>query len=188
MTTLLLVAAMSLDACGHQRATNSTAKAATSPPSGAALATGGASPYVEPGAGEGAPHYNDNNGYRRAGDMSPAHAKDAQREAERIKPVLERLWEERKWDPATVRTALLRLGYQEDRTGANGERHGGVLSVRAMDSRYQDGHYVTPEGALVGLRVHRDACVTAFVQKTNYQVEANGPFPETGCFEPPYGH
>jgi hypothetical protein len=57
-----------------------------------------------------------------------------------------------------------------------------------MFSRYTDGHEVTPEGALVGLRVHDDACVTAFVQKSNYGVTTNGPYLETGCFEPPYGH
>ncbi|MGO4418994.1 hypothetical protein AB4Z54_09590 [Streptomyces sp. MCAF7] len=47
---------------------------------------------------------------------------------------------------------------------------------------------MTPEGARVGLRVHDDACVTAFVQKTNYAVRTNGPYPETGCFEPPFAH
>ena len=38
------------------------------------------------------------------------------------------------------------------------------------------------------LRVHADACVSAFVQKSNFEVRTNGPYPETGCFEPPYGH
>ncbi|MFF4213444.1 hypothetical protein ACFYZE_29675 [Streptomyces sp. NPDC001796] len=221
VTALLLLAAPSLEACGQQRATSSTAGAApstsrisapgavstprSSPPDAtstpgssapdattlpptAVSATGGAPAYVEPGAGDGAPHYNENNGYRRPRAMSPADAKDAQREADRIEPVLKRLWEEKKWDPATVRAALLRLGYKEERTGPKGERLGGTLTVRAMDSRYRDGHYVTPEGALVGLRVHEDACVTAFVQKTNYQVSTNGPYLETGCFEPPFAH
>ncbi|MEV6741204.1 hypothetical protein AB0N14_31560 [Streptomyces sp. NPDC051104] len=210
VTALLLLAALSLDACGQQRATSSTAGAApstsrssapgavstprssapdaTSTPPSAVSATGGAPAYVEPGAGDGAPHYNENNGSRRPRAMSPADAKDAQREADRIEPVLKRLWEAKKWDPATVRAALLRLGYKEEQTGPKGERLGGTLTVRAMDSRYRDGHYVTPEGALVGLRVHDDACVTAFVQKTNYQVSTNGPYPETGCFEPPFAH
>lgn len=35
---------------------------------------------------------------------------------------------------------------------------------------------------------HDDACVTAFVQKTDYQVKTNGPYPEGGCFEPRAGH
>ncbi|MFE1774571.1 hypothetical protein [Streptomyces sp. NPDC059008] len=143
---------------------------------------------MEPGAHDGAPHYGDNNAYRRPRDMSPASGKDAQREADRIEPVLERLWKQRKWDPKSVRTALLALGYEELRTGPKGEQLGGKLEVRSMDSRYEGDHYVTPEGAQIGLHVHKDACVTAFVQKSNYQVQVNGPYMETGCFEPPTGH
>ncbi|MFI9756668.1 hypothetical protein ACIHFB_01870 [Streptomyces sp. NPDC051963] len=180
---LVLAAALTLTACGELRA-DSTAGAAPSASSHAS----GASPYVEPGAGDGAPHYNENNAYRRSGDMSAAHAKDAGREAERIRPVLKRLWEQGKWDPATVRAALLKLGYEEERVTQDGKRLGGTLTVREMFSRYENDGYVTPEGALVGLRVHADACVSAFVQKSNYEVETNGPYPETGCFEPPYGH
>jgi hypothetical protein len=188
MTGLALVAVLCLNGCGEQHATDSTAGAATSSPRSAASGASGASPYVEPGAGDGAPHYNENNGYRRPGDMSPASALDAAKEADRIRPVLKRLWEQEKWDPATVRAALLPLGYEEERTGAKGEPLDGTLTVRAMFSRYADGHEVTPEGAMVGLRVHDDACVTAFVQKSNYGVTTNGPYLETGCFEPPYGH
>jgi hypothetical protein len=179
--TLVLVAALS--ACGDLHASDSTARVAT--PS---ASEGAASPYVEPGAGDGAPHYNDNNAYRRSREMSPAHAKDAEREAGRIRPVLERLWEQRKWDPATVRAALLRLGYEEERVTKDGKLLGGTLTVSEMPSRWKDDGYVTPEGTRVALRVHRDACVTAFVQKSNFDVRANGPYPETGCFEPPYGH
>ncbi|WP_307811726.1 hypothetical protein [Streptomyces sp. AV19] len=145
-------------------------------------------PYVEPGAGDGAPHYRENNGFRIPGDMSPASAKDAQKEADRIEPVLKRLWEARTWDPKSVRAAMLKLGYEEERTGPKGKRLGGTLTVREMDARFVTDHYVTPEGALIGLRVHDDACVTAFVQKTNYQVQTNGPYPEAGCFEPRPGH
>ncbi|WP_210583717.1 hypothetical protein [Streptomyces sp. GESEQ-35] len=181
---LVLAAALTLTACGELRAADSTAGGTPSASSHAA----GASPYVEPGAGDGAPHHNENNAYRRSGDMSAAHAKDAGREAERIRAVLKRLWEQGKWDPTTVRAALLRLGYEEERVTQDGKRLGGTLTVREMFSRYENGGYVTPEGALVGLRVHADACVTAFVQKSNYEVETNGPYPETGCFEPPYGH
>ncbi|MFJ7076942.1 hypothetical protein [Streptomyces sp. NPDC098781] len=207
---LVLVAAVTMTACGELRASDAAAGAspealpATSPATspgtspftspgtspGTSAPTGGtgASPYVEPGAGDGAPHYNENNAYRRAGEMTPAHAKDAEREAARIRPVLQRLWEQRTWDPASVRAALLRLGYEEERVTRDGKRLGGTLTVREMFQRFEHDHYVTPEGALVGLRVHDDACVTAFVQKSNYEVQANGPYPETGCFEPPYGH
>ncbi|WKU43051.1 hypothetical protein Q3V23_02610 [Streptomyces sp. VNUA116] len=148
----------------------------------------GASPYVEPGAGDGAPHYRENNAHRFPRDMSPAGAKDAKREADRIEPVLKRLWEQKKWDPESVRAAMLALGYEEERTGPKGEQLGGTLSVQGMRPRFETDHYVTPEGARIGLRVHPDACVTAFVQKTDYEVQTNGPYLESGCFEPPFGH
>ncbi|MFG2287503.1 hypothetical protein ACGFOU_15790 [Streptomyces sp. NPDC048595] len=194
-------AALPLAACGQQRvAAGAPGPASSSTPGSASGSTPGsprstpspsgvgASPYVEPGAHDGAPHYDENNAYRRSGEMSPASGKDAQREADRIEPVLKRLWKQRKWDPKSVRTALLALGYEELRTGPKGEQLGGKLEVRGMDSRFEGDHYVTPEGARIGLHVHKDACVTAFVQKTNYQVQVNGPYMETGCFEPPFGH
>ncbi|MFF5981763.1 hypothetical protein ACFY78_23240 [Streptomyces olindensis] len=205
---LVLAAGLTLTACGEQRApsgsgapspsaagaspstTGASPSAAGASPStaGASPSAAGASPYVEPGAGDGAPHYNENNAYRQPGEMSPAHARDAEREADRIRPVLKRLWEQRTWDPASVRTALLRLGYEEERFARDGARLGGTLTVTGMRSRYENGGYVTPEGAMVGLRVHDDACVTAFVQKSNFEARANGPYLETGCFPPPFAH
>ncbi|UIX32850.1 hypothetical protein [Streptomyces sp. GQFP] len=169
------VLVLTLGACGQQRASDSAAGAGSS----ASPSAPGASPYVEPGAGDGAPHYNENNAYRRTGEMSPAHERDAERDAARIEPVLKRLWEQGKWDPATVRAALLELGYEEGDD---------ALTVQEMFRRFKNNEYYTPEGAMVGLRVHPDACVTAFVQKSNYGVQTNGPYLETGCFEPPYGH
>ncbi|WAZ24805.1 hypothetical protein STRCI_006257 [Streptomyces cinnabarinus] len=168
---LALAGSLALTGCGEPRPADAQDGAAARPP--------GASPYVEPGANDGAPHYNENNAHRQPREMSPAHEKDAQREAERIEPVLKKLWKQGKWDPGSVRAALLGLGYAEGDGG---------LAVEAMRSRYQDGEYVVPEGAMVGLRVHRDACVTAFVQKSNYGVQANGPYLETGCMTPPVGH
>ncbi|MFD7785861.1 DUF6234 family protein [Streptomyces nojiriensis] len=146
-------------------------------------------PGLSGSASEGtAPHYRENNGFRIPGEMSPASAQDAQKEADRVEPVLKRLWDGGTWDPKSVRAALLEVGFQEERFGPKGEWLGGTLSVRDMGPRFETDHYVTPEGALVGVRVHDDACVTAFVQKTNYVVKTNGPYPEGGCFEPPAGH
>ncbi|WTQ07386.1 DUF6234 family protein [Streptomyces virginiae] len=140
-------------------------------------------------ASEGAvSRYRENNAFRMPGEMSPESAQDAQRDADRVEPVLERLWESGTWDPRSVREALLEVGFQEERFGPKGERLGGTLGVRNMGSRFETDHYVTPEGALVGIRVHDDACVTAFVQKANYVVKTNGPYIEGGCFEPPAGH
>ncbi|MEV3971522.1 hypothetical protein AB0K68_25790 [Streptomyces sp. NPDC050698] len=166
----------------------SAPEAAPSRPATPSASGPGAAPYVEPGAGDGAPHYQENNAYRREGGMAPAHARDAEREAARIRPVLERLWQRRTWDPATVRTALLRLGYEEEGVTKDGKRLGGTLTVTGMSPRWKDDGYVTPEGTRVALRVHDDACVSAFVQKSNFEVRTNGLYPETGCFEPPYGH
>ncbi|WP_330278676.1 hypothetical protein OHO83_03925 [Streptomyces sp. NBC_00569] len=192
---LLLSAAVALTGCGTERATDTAAGLPTSlarsspPPSAPPTPTSPpASPYVEPGVVDGAPHIGDNNAYRRTGTMSPAGEKAARREAARIEPVLKRLWGQKEWDPESVRAALLELGYAQEGSGEAGERAGGTLGVRGMDARYETDHYVTPDGAQVGLRVRADACVTAFVQETNYGVEVNGPYLETGCFEPPYGH
>ncbi|MGW2371887.1 hypothetical protein [Kitasatospora sp. NPDC001683] len=146
----------------------------------ATASTATPTPYVEPGAGDGAPHYRENNGSRIAGEMSPASAADAKKEADRIEPVLKALWQAGTWDPKTVRTALLKLGYQE--------KPNGPLVVRQMDARFVTDHYVTPEGAVVSLQVHDDACVIGFVQRSNYQAKATGPYPESGCFEPPFAH
>ncbi|MFE5688172.1 hypothetical protein [Streptomyces sp. NPDC056512] len=191
----LLSAAVALTGCGTERATDTAAAVPTSlarsspPPSAPPTPTSPpASPYVEPGVVDGAPHIGDNNAYRRTGALSPAGEKAARREAARIEPVLKRLWRQKEWDPESVRAALLELGYAEEGSGEAGERAGGTLGVRGMDARYETDHYVTPDGAQVGLRVRADACVTAFVQETNYGVKVNGPYLETGCFEPPYGH
>ncbi|MET8981335.1 hypothetical protein ABZX85_37640 [Streptomyces sp. NPDC004539] len=198
---LVVVAVLALGGCGKEHATSGASGGAAAgvtpdtrttpdgtPSTSGAPTTLPASPYVEPGAGDGAPHYRENNGFRIAGEMSDASAADARREAARIEPVLKDLWQRKEWDPATVRTAMLGLGYEEQHFDSKGHSLGGTLQVKPMNSRYVDGRYVTPEGALIGLRVHDDACVTAFVQKTNYQVSANGPYPEGGCFEPPAGH
>ncbi len=181
---ILLGAVIPLTACGQQRVA-ADAPGASSRPS---PSPSGASPYVEPGANDGAPHHSENNAGRQPREMSSAGEEDAQREAKRIEPVLKRLWKQGKWDPKSVRSEMLALGYRDLRTGPKGEHLGGNLEVRGMESRFETDHYVTPEGARIGLHVRKDACVTAFVQKTNYQVQVNGPYLETGCFAPPFAH
>ncbi|MEU4116217.1 hypothetical protein AB0F71_17180 [Kitasatospora sp. NPDC028055] len=182
----LLAAALALTACGTQRATQPTAAAPTTPTS---TDVPSATPYAEPGAGDGAPHYRENNGSRIARDLSPAAEQEARREANRIEPVLKGLWESGTWDPASVRTALLRLGYPSEDARPNTTQTVGALTVRPGEPRFtSERDYVTPEGASISLRVRPDACVIGFVQPTNYQVRTSGPYPETGCFEPPFAH
>ncbi|MGW0672665.1 hypothetical protein [Streptomyces sp. NPDC002746] len=209
MGALVVLAALSLGGCGTEHATTAGAggrsvesgesrgpgSMGNTGSAGSAGSTGSAtpspplsSPYVEPGAGDGAPHYRENNGFRIAGDMSEASAGAARREADRIEPVLKRLWKQGIWDPASVRAAMIKLGYEVADPGEEGSTSRRALRVEPMSARFETDREVTPEGARVGLSVRRDACVTAFTQKTNYQVSVNGPYPETGCFEPPSGH
>ncbi|MEV0259575.1 hypothetical protein AB0H82_35685 [Streptomyces sp. NPDC050732] len=194
---LLLGVGLVLTACGDERPGTDAAAPATRTPTHSNSNSPSASPYVEPGVIDGAPHNGENNAYRRPGPLSVDSAEAARVEAARIQPVLKRLWKARKWDPDSVRTALTgELGYEVRKTNKRGELLGGQLDVQAMNSRYEDGDgngdgdgdYVTPEGAVIGLYVRDDACVTAFVQKTDYEVSVNGRFMETGCFEPPSGH
>ncbi|WP_190083635.1 hypothetical protein [Streptomyces longisporoflavus] len=188
----LLMGAALICACG-EKPHDSVGAPAPSQSSGPAGPTSspapGASPYVEPGVVDGAPHNGENNAYRRPGDMSPASEEAAEAEAARMTPVLKRLHAKKKWDPESVRAALTgELGYEVVKTGSKGKVLSGNLIVQEMRSRYENDEYITPEGTMIGLRVRKDACVTAFVQPTNYEARANGPFMETGCMEPPTGH
>jgi hypothetical protein len=195
VSALLLGAALaSLTGCGEQRPDRHDTTAAAPEPSrsagpGPTAGSPGASPYVEPGVVDGAPHNGDNNAYRRPGEMTPAGEEAAQAEVARMEPVLKRLHKDGKWDPESVRAALTgKLGYEPRKVTSKGKLLGGELDVQEMYSRYENGDYVTPEGAQIALYVPGHACVTAFVQPTNYGVKANGPFMETGCMEPPIGH
>ncbi|MGW0536091.1 hypothetical protein [Streptomyces sp. NPDC003032] len=148
VAALLVATVAPLAACGSETARPGADSPRSSGP--------GASPYVEPGVVDGAPHHGDNNAYRRPRDMTAAGQEAARAEAARMEPVLKRLWRQKKWDPQSVRAALTgRLGY---------------------------------EGAMIGLYVGDDACVTAFVQESDYGVTTNGRFMETGCIAPPIGH
>ncbi|MFE0137444.1 hypothetical protein ACFWY6_38690 [Streptomyces sp. NPDC059037] len=196
VSALLIAAALAAltAGCGEQQQHDTTAGTPGSSQSAGSSPTPsspGASPYVEPGVVDGAPHNGDNNAYRRPGDMTPADEEAAQAEAARMEPVLKQLHREEKWDPEIVKAALTgKLGYEIRKVSSRGKLLGGELDVQEMRSRYdgENDEYVTPEGASIGLYVGEHACVTAFVQPTNYGLKTNGPFPETGCMEPPVGH
>ncbi|WP_370422601.1 hypothetical protein AB8O64_30270 [Streptomyces sp. QH1-20] len=176
-----LLLGTALTACGQER-TGPTAAGPTSntgAPAPAHSPQGPARGNVEPDAHDGAPHYRENNGFKAPKDMSADSEKAARTEAARIEPVLKRLWTAKTWDAKSVREALLKLGYRNE--GPDSEQGRGTLFVQAHDPDRNP-------GASVALNVRRDACVTAFVQTTNYQVQVNGRFLETGCFEPPSGH
>lgn len=124
---------------------------------------------------DGAPR--DNTAYRRPGEMSPAGEKAALAQAERMTPVVERLTRAGDIEPATVREELLKLGYRPD-----------DLEVQPMYARWKDDGNVTPPGALIGLTVGADACVTGYAHDNGGAVRASGRFMETGCVTPPIGH
>ncbi|MCG7525458.1 hypothetical protein MHW47_13510 [Streptomyces sp. OfavH-34-F] len=191
---LFLGAALTLTACGEQRAGETVADSAPSPGGSASTSASASpspppSPSVSPGGGaqgdvapavpDGAPHYRENNAFKFPKKMSPASEKAARTEAGRIEPVLKRLWGAGIWDAERVRAELLELGYRDEKPDDGDGR--GMLVV-------QDNGSTTNPGSGVALYVGRDACVTAFVQSTNYQVKVNGRFMETGCFEPRGGH
>ncbi|EPH44030.1 hypothetical protein ABT390_36920 [Streptomyces aurantiacus] len=182
--TAALVGAVLLTGCGAERrditAPPRDGKAAATTPTPTPSAAG-PSPYVEPGAGDGAPHYRENNAHRLPGEMSAASERAAEAQAKRVERVLKRLWAKRTWDPDSVRAAL-RADLGTDTATK--------LTVQSMYARWDSdkNKNVTPEGAMIGLRVRDDACVTAFIQKSNYEAKTNGPFMETGCMEPPVGH
>ncbi|WP_225986941.1 hypothetical protein [Streptomyces spectabilis] len=171
---LFLGTALTLTACGQEGAD----------PAATGSAAGPAPGNVEADSHDGAPHYGENNGFKVPKEMSRSGEKAARKEAARIEPVLERLWKAKVWDPERVRAALVAAGYRN----VGSEQKPGTLTVQTMDARFETDHYVTPEGTLIAFQVRRDACVTAFTQPTNYQVAVNGPYMETGCFEPKGGH
>ncbi|WP_199563886.1 MULTISPECIES: hypothetical protein [unclassified Streptomyces] len=182
---LVLGAALTLTACGEQRVGDTvadsgpSASAADSPSSEPAPSPSGAQGDVAPVVPDGAPHYGENNAFKFPKKMAPASEKAARAEAARIEPVLERLWKAKTWDAEQVRAKLLELGYRDEQPG-DGQGPGMlVVQPHAPGSN---------PGASVALYVGRDACVTAFVQSTNYEVKVNGRFMETGCFEPRGGH
>ncbi|MFI6686503.1 hypothetical protein [Streptomyces sp. NPDC050485] len=184
---LFLGAALTLTGCGQQHTGSTVTGSAHSPsPTGSSVGPGRGN--VEPDSHDGAPHYRENNGFKIPKEMSPASGKIARSEADRIEPVLKRLWDNKVWDPKSVRAALLQLGYRNE--GPDSEQGRGTLIVRDMGVRLglTDTHPVRPEGAIIALRVRDDACVTAFTQPTNYLVKVNGRFLESDCFEPRGGH
>ncbi|MBC9714769.1 hypothetical protein H9Y04_19640 [Streptomyces sp. TRM66268-LWL] len=139
--------------------------------------------------------YDENRGPRDPAEMSPSSERAARAEAERIEPVLARMWAKGTWDVVSVREALFELGYRQQQFTDDGRYGSGNLIVKEIHrrgslsgSRPATGRADTSAGSVIGLRVRPDACVSAFVQRTDYEVRVTGPYPESGCFEPPFAH
>ncbi|MFC9621554.1 hypothetical protein ACFTXM_16675 [Streptomyces sp. NPDC056930] len=130
----------------------------------------GASPYVEPDAGDGAPHYRENHAFRSTAELSPADRAKGAAEVKRVEAGLAGIAEGRRATEAQLHEALAGLGYGPETisTGTFGpHRNTFIIDLGA----------ICAEGALDGM-------VNGLVK-----AEAHGRYLEgTGCVEPAGGH
>ncbi|WP_285740670.1 hypothetical protein [Kitasatospora phosalacinea] len=183
---LASTAAAALTACGDRQAGGPAVPAAAAPAvtASATITPSGASPYAD----DGAPHGGDNLAYRRESEVAAADEADARREAGRLEPAFKELWERQTWTPDAVRAALRKLGHPVSDRGANGGAPEGTLVVDAFEPRYDTDHYVTAPGVRIAVLLHGRTCVSGYVAPARYELSVHGVYPETGCFQPPYGH
>ncbi|MFC0037846.1 hypothetical protein [Actinomadura rayongensis] len=162
---LVLVLVLALAGCGTQHA--------GAPPPPSSSPPGGASPYVEPGVVDGAPHEGENGAPRRARAMSDADARAARRAVARVRPVLDRLRRDGRIAPDDVRAALLGLFPAAAVTVGPAQRRSAPTP---------------PPGAEYGVRIGTTGCVTGAVAASRVWADANGLYPETGCLPPAFAH
>ncbi|POM25046.1 hypothetical protein BTM25_36880 [Actinomadura rubteroloni] len=159
------VLVLALAGCGTQHA--------GAPPASPSPSPSAASPYVEPGVVDGAPHEGENGAPRRAREMSDADARAARRAVARVRPVLERLRRDGRIAPGDVRTALLGLFPAADVTVGRAQQRSAPTP---------------PPGAEYGVRIGTTGCVTGAVGVARVWADANGLYPETGCLPPAFAH
>ncbi|MFE5090455.1 hypothetical protein ACFRCI_08630 [Streptomyces sp. NPDC056638] len=163
-TASVLLLAPALAGCGTERAGDAGPAAGYSPPAV------GASPYVEPDAGDGAPHYRENHAFQSTAELSPADRAKGAAEVKRVEAGLAGIAEGRRTTEAQLHAALAGLGYGHETisTGTFGpHRNTFVIDLGA----------ICVEGALDGL-------VNGLVK-----AEAHGRYLEgTGCVKPAGGH
>jgi hypothetical protein len=105
-----------------------------------------------------------NNGWKQRHELSAADRRRAERDAERIRPALQRVHDGGDMGSGPTRQALLGLGYP-----------GGDVTVAAMR---------VGEGAAFGVRVGPLACVIGSVTPAGVRMEVAGSAAEYGCLEP----
>ncbi|WP_406172406.1 hypothetical protein [Streptomyces sp. NBC_00996] len=167
-------AAACLAACGTQRP---AAAPAVAPTSSAGSSSSPASPHAEPDKGDSAPHNAENNIGRLPADMTPADEAAAKEQAEKVKPVLEKLRKQGRISPKDVRPALAGLGFRAS-----------DLRVQDPWSRWNVDHSEKVPGTFYGIWVGKTACISGAVSEDSVWVEVNGPYPETACIVPPVAH
>ncbi|MFE7397172.1 hypothetical protein [Streptomyces sp. NPDC057557] len=163
-TASVLLLAPALAGCGTERAGDAGPAAGYSPPAV------GASPYVEPDVGDGAPHYRENHAFRSTAELSPADRAKGAAEVKRVEAGLAGIAEGRRTTEAQLHEALAGLGYGPEAisTGTFGpHRNTFIIDLGA----------ICVEGAL-------DGVVNGLVK-----AEAHGRYLEgTGCVKPAGGH
>ncbi|MFG2628452.1 hypothetical protein [Streptomyces sp. NPDC048473] len=163
-TVAVPVLTLALAGCGTERAGYAGPGAASSPPAV------GASPYVEPDAGDGAPHYRENHAFQSTAELSPADRAKGEAEVKKVEAGLAGIAEGRRTTQSQIREALARLGYGPETISTDTfgpHRNTFILDLGA----------ICVQGALDGMV---NGLVTA---------EAHGKYLEgTGCVKPVGGH
>ncbi|MEU6013538.1 hypothetical protein ABZ826_05550 [Streptomyces sp. NPDC047515] len=165
-TAAVLVLTTVLACCGTQRAGDAGPGAGSSGPPSAGPAT----PYVEPGADDGAPHYRENHAFQSTAELSPADRARGEAAVKKVEAGLAGIAEGRRTTESQLHEALAGLGYSPESisTGTFGP-HRTTFIVELGP--------ICVEGALDGLV---NGLVTA---------EAHGRYLEgTGCVKPVGGH
>ncbi|MER8090681.1 hypothetical protein ACFVZR_30490 [Streptomyces sp. NPDC058316] len=93
-TVAVLALTPALAGCGTQRAGEAGPGAGSSGPPAAA------SPYVEPGAGDGAPHHRENHAFQSTAELSPADRARGEAEVKKVEAGLAGIAEGRRTTPA----------------------------------------------------------------------------------------
>ncbi|MFF2327893.1 MULTISPECIES: hypothetical protein [unclassified Streptomyces] len=166
-TAAVLLLTAALAGCGTERV-GGAGPGAGSGSSGPPAA--GPSPYIEPGAGDGAPHYRENHAFQSTAELSPADRAKADAEVKKVEEGLAGIAEGRRSTEPGLRKALAGLGYSPESitTGTFGpHRSTFVIEIGP----------ICVEGAL-------DGVVNGLVK-----AEAHGRYLEgTGCVKPVGGH
>ncbi|MFE7040875.1 hypothetical protein ACFU9X_15925 [Streptomyces atratus] len=163
-TASVLLLTPALAGCGTERAGDAGPGAGYSSPAV------GASPYVEPDAGDGAPHYRENHAFQSTAELSPADRAMGDAEVKKVETGLAGIAEGRKTTESQLHEALAGLGYGPETisTGTFGpHRNTFIIDLGP----------ICVEGALDGM-------VNGLVK-----AEAHGRYLEgTGCVKPVGGH
>ncbi|MFG2811785.1 hypothetical protein [Streptomyces sp. NPDC048410] len=162
----LLVVSMTVGGCSEDDLfsnLNGTHAANSTPRSGAG--------QLSPDA-DALPNYGDNSSARRPRPMSATDEREALDKAKALRPVLEAQRKRGRVAPRDLRPVLEKLGAGRVTIA---ERAAATSAAAA-------------KGSTFGVFVGRTACLTGAVTEERVYLQVDGPFPDTGCLEPPVAH